>query len=157
MEKGNQWPQFSILTTMSMLTKAWDSISDGTFTNCFKKSEISEKSMKMKTLNDEDDPFASLDVEEHLMESLKDDLQMMKKKLHENYGMTAEELVDIDFEIPVFGTSSDADIIAVVSGHVNIDEKEESDDEEQPTDCTSKPAFKDVVNAITVPEDYSDL
>ena len=79
---------------MSMLKKARNSISDGTFTNCFKKSEISEKSMKMKTLNDEDDPFASLDVEEHLMESLKDETQ---------------------------------------------------------------PAFKDVVNAITVPEDYSDL
>ena len=77
---------------MSMLKKARNSISDGTFTNCFKKSEISEKSMK--ALNDEDDPFASLDVEEHLMESLKDETQ---------------------------------------------------------------PAFKDVVNAITVPEDYSDL
>ena len=57
LEKRNQWPQFSILTTMSMLTKAWVSISDGTFTNCFKNSEISEKSMKMKTLNDEDNPF----------------------------------------------------------------------------------------------------
>ena len=77
---------------MSMLKKARNSISDGTFTNCFKKSKISEKSMK--ALNDKDYPFASLDVEEHLMESLKDETQ---------------------------------------------------------------PAFKDVVNAITVPEDYSDL
>ena len=77
---------------MSMLKKARNSISDGTFTNCFKKSEISEKSMK--ALNDKDYPFASLDVEEHLMESLKNETQ---------------------------------------------------------------PAFKDVVNAITVPEDYSDL
>ena len=48
----------------------------------------------MKALNDKDYPFASLDVEEHLMESLKNETQ---------------------------------------------------------------PAFKDVVNAITVPEDYSDL
>ena len=45
LEKGNQLPKFSILTAMPMLTKAWNSIPDGTFTNCFKKSEISEKSM----------------------------------------------------------------------------------------------------------------
>ena len=62
--------------------------------------------------------------------------------------MTAE-LVDIDFEISVTITSSDLDIIAEVSGYVDIDD-EESDDEEQPTDCTSKPAFKDVMNALTV-------
>ena len=41
-------------------------------------------------------------------------------------------------------------IIAEISGHVDID-----DDEEQPTDCISKPAFKDVMNTITVLEDYS--
>ena len=74
-----------------------------TFTNCFKKSGISEKSME-KDLNDMDDPFASLDVEKNVMESLKDDLEAMKEKLHENYSMTAEELVDIDFEIFVLGT-----------------------------------------------------
>ena len=56
MEKGNQLPKFSILTAMSMLTKAWDSIPDGTFPNCFKMSGISKKSME-KTLNDEDDPL----------------------------------------------------------------------------------------------------
>ena len=46
---------------MSILTKAWNSILDETFTNCFKKSRISEKSVE-KALNDEDDPFASLNV-----------------------------------------------------------------------------------------------
>ena len=46
-------------------------------------------------------------------------------------------------------------IIAEVSGHVDIDDEEEFDDEEQPTDCISKPAFKDVMNTITVLEDYS--
>ena len=74
-----------------------------TFTNCFKKSGISEKSME-KDLNDMDCPFASLDVEKNVMESLKDDLETMKEKLHENYSMTAEELVDIDFEIFVTDT-----------------------------------------------------
>ena len=55
-----------------------------------------------KALNKEDDPFASLNVEEDVMESLKDDLQMMKEKLHENYGMAAEEPVVHEL-IPFFG------------------------------------------------------
>ena len=58
LEKGNQLPKLSILTTMSMLTKAWNSIPDGTFRNCFKKSVISEKPME-QVLNDGDD--SSLD------------------------------------------------------------------------------------------------
>ena len=98
-----------------------------------------------KILNDEDDSFHSLDVEEDVMERLKDDLEIMKEKFHENYGMTAVELVDIDFEITATSTSFDVDIIAVVSGHVDIDDQEESNDEEQPTDCISKPAFKEVM------------
>ena len=69
--------------------------------------------------------------------------------------MTDEELEDIDFEISVTSTSSDADIITEVSGHVDINDEEESDDEEQPTVCSSKPVFKDVMIAITILEDYS--
>ena len=67
---------------------------------------------------------------------------MIKEKFHENYGMTAEKIVDIDFDISVTSTSSDVDIIAEVYGHVDIDDEGESNDEEQPTDCISKPAFK---------------
>ena len=77
----------------------------------------------------------------------------MKEKVQGNYGMTTEKLVDIDFEISVTSMSSDVDTIAEVSGHV--DYEKESDDEEQPTDCISKPSFKDVMNTITVLEDYS--
>ena len=80
---------------------------------------------------------------------------MMKEKFHEISGMTTEELVDFDFEISVTSTSCDEDIIVGVSGHVDINDEEESDDEEQPTDCISKPAFKDVMNVINVLEDYS--
>ena len=49
------------------------------------------------------------------MESLKDDLEIMMEKFHESYGMTSEELVDIDLEISVTNTLSDANIIADVS------------------------------------------
>ena len=122
---------------MSMLTKSWNSTADGTFTNCFKKSGISEKSIE-KALNNKHDPLSNLDVEEDVMESLKDDREMMKEKFHKNYCMTAEELVDIDFEISVTSTSSDADIIAEVPGHLGIDDEKESHDEEQPTDSLSE-------------------
>ena len=44
---------------------------------------------------------------------------------------------------------------AEVSGHADIDNEEDSDDEEQPTDCILKPGFKDVMNAISILEDYS--
>ena len=100
LEKGNQLFEFSSLTAMPMLTKAWNYMPDGTFKNCFKKSGISEKSME-KAIND---------------------LEMMKEKYHENYDMTTEELVDIDFEISAASTSSDVEIIAEVSGHVGIDD-----------------------------------
>ena len=150
--KGNQLPKFSILAAMSILSKAWNSTPDRTSMTCFKKSRISKKSIE-KALNEEGF-FASLNVGEDVMESLRDDLEMLKKKSHENNGMTAVELVDSDFEITVTSTASDADIIAEVSGHVDIDYEEESDGEEQPTGI-SKPAFKDVMNAITVLEDYS--
>ena len=58
---------------------------------------------------------------------------MMKEKTNENYGVTAEELSRYDFEISVTSTSSDADMIAEISEH-DINDEEESDDEEQPTD-----------------------
>ena len=153
LEKGSQLPKFSVLTAMSMLTKAWSSIPNGTFTNCFKKSGISEVSLE-RALND--DPFASLDVEEDVMEDLKNDLEVMKEKFNMNFELTAEELVDIDFEIFVTGTVSDADIIVKVTGRAHdTKDEEDSDNEEQPAECLTKPSFNDVMNSITILEDYS--
>ena len=68
-------------------------------------------------------------------------------------GSSSWTIEDIDFEIFVTSTLSEANIIAEVSEHVDIDDEKESNDEEQPTDCISKPVFKDVMNAIAVLED----
>ena len=155
LEKGSQLPKFSILTAMSMLTKAWSSIANGTFTNCFKKSEILEVSME-RALNDDDDPFASLDVEENVMEDLENDLEVTKEKFKMNLKLTVEELVDIDFKISVPGTVSDAHIIAEVTGRAHdANDEADSDNEEQPTECLTKPSFNDVMNSITILEGYS--
>ena len=138
-----------------MLIKAWSSIPNGTFTICFKKLGISEVSME-RAINDDDDPFASLDVEEDVMEDLKNDLEVRKEKFNMNFEWTAEEPVDIDFEISVTGTVSDADIIAEVTGRAHdVDDEEDSDNEEQPTKCLTKPSFNDVMNSITILEDHS--
>ena len=73
-----------------------------------------------------------------------------------NFELPAEELVDIDFEISFTGTVSDADIIAEVTGRAHdADDEEDSDNEEQPTECLTKPSFNDVMNSITILEDYS--
>ena len=45
---------------MTILEKAWNAVSNKTFTNCFKKAGISEKEVE-KVLNGEDDSFAGLD------------------------------------------------------------------------------------------------
>ena len=73
-----------------------------------------------------------------------------------NFELTAEELVDIDFEISITGTVSDADIIAEVTGCAHdADDEEDSENEEQPTECLTKPSFSDVINSITILEEYS--
>ena len=56
LEKKNPVPTISILSAMTMLEKAWNAVSNKTFTNCFKKAGISEKELE-KVLNDEDDPL----------------------------------------------------------------------------------------------------
>ena len=70
---------------------------------------------------------------------------------------TAEELTDIDFDTFVTSTSSDMDVIANISVHFAINDEEEFDDKEQPTDYILKPTFKEVINIITFLEDYSLL
>ena len=52
-------PKFSILSAMYMLKKAWDDVSNQTFTNCFRKSGISQKDAA-KAINEEDDPFKAV-------------------------------------------------------------------------------------------------
>ena len=73
-------PTTSILSAMTMLEKAWNAVSNKTFTNCFKKAGISEKEVE-KVLNDEDDPFAGLDeIEEDTVQALKANLAVLKEK-----------------------------------------------------------------------------
>ena len=72
------------------------------------------------------------------------------------FELTADKLVDIDFEISVTGTISDKDIIVEVSGNVDCEDSEDDDfDNEEPTELLTKPDFKDAMNAISILEEYS--
>ena len=82
LEKKEPILKFLILSAMYMLKKAWDAISNQTFTNCFRKSGISEKDAE-KAVNDEEDPFKGLeddDVEEDSVQTLGVDLSILKER-----------------------------------------------------------------------------
>ena len=136
-----------------MLTKAWNSIPDQTFINCFKKSGISDETVE-RAINDEDDPFRGLDIEEDVMENLKDDLDLLMTKFNVDFDITADELVDMDLDVCITNKSSDEDIIAEISGHDAADAEEESDEEEV-SNYVTKPSFNDAMDAITLLENYS--
>ena len=65
-----------------MLKKAWDAISNQTFTNYFRKLGISDKDAE-KATNDEEDPFKGLeddDVEKDPVQALGADLSILKER-----------------------------------------------------------------------------
>lgn len=97
--ENSELPKFSILTAMKMLRVAWDSVSNQTFTNCFKKAGISSETVE-RAVNDEDDLFADLGVEENVVRELEADLEKMKDKFRVDYQMTADEQVDVDLQHP---------------------------------------------------------
>ena len=82
LQKKEPIPEFPILSVMYMLKKAWDAISNQTFTNCFRKLGISENDAE-KVMNDEEDPFKVLeddDVEEDVVQALGADLSILKER-----------------------------------------------------------------------------
>ena len=119
----------------------------------FKKSGISDETVE-RAINDEDDPFRGLDIEEDVMENLKDDLDLLMTKFNVDFDITADELVDMDLDVCITNKSSDEDIIAEISGHDAVDAEEESDEEEV-SDYVTKPSFNDAMDAITLIENYS--
>lgn len=122
-------PKFSILTAMFMLTKAWDSIPDQTFLNCFKKSGISDETME-RAMNNDDNCFHSWDFEEVVLETLKDDLDLLLTELNVYCDITADELIELDLDACITNKSSDEDIIVEIYGYVIVDDEGKSNEEE---------------------------
>ena len=78
LEKKNLVPTKSILCAMTMLEKAWNTVLNKIFTNCFKKAVMSEKEVE-KVLNDEYDLFFGLDeIKEDIVQTLEANLAVLK-------------------------------------------------------------------------------
>ena len=103
----------------------------------------------------DDDPFASLDIEGDVIEDLQSDLEIMRGKFNIEVDVNATDLVDIDLEVCVSDALSDADIIDGIMGHDYESENDDDDDNEQPVETLTKPDIKDVMNALSLLEDYS--
>ena len=104
-----------------MLKKAWDAISNKTFTNCFRKLGISKKDAE-KAMNDEEDPFKGLeddDVEEDVVQTLGADLSILKERFADQIDtdISLDEYVDLDIEVCTSHCKlTNAEIITEVTG-----------------------------------------
>ena len=154
LEEKEPIPKFSILSAMYTLKKAWDAISNQRFTNCFRKSGISEKDAE-KAMNDEEDPFKGLEddnVEEDPVQTLGTDLSILKERFADQIDadISLDEYVDFDIEVSTsHGKLTNAEII---TDNDNSD-NEESDNVEG--EQIIKPRIKEVQKAIEILEDFS--
>lgn len=112
------------------------------------KAGISNKTVE-KAINDKDNLFLSPDVEEDVMENLKNDLDLLKTKFSMHYDITVEDLGDLDLDVCITSKSSDKDIIKEISGNGTVDTEEECKGEKLSGDVT-KQSFDKSMNAITV-------
>ena len=85
---------------MYMLKKAWDAISNQTFTNCFRKLVILEKDAE-KAMNGKEDPLKELEddnVEEDLVQTLGADLSILKERFVDQIDadISLDEYVDFN-------------------------------------------------------------
>ena len=130
-----------------------------TFTNCFRKSGISEKDAE-KAMDDEKDPFKGLedeDVEEDPVQTLGADLSILKERFADQIDadISLDEYVDFDIEVSTsHGKLTNAEIIAEVTTTQddNPDNEESNNVEGEPI---IKPGIEEVQKAIGILEDFS--
>ena len=144
-ESNKPLPKIIILKARKHLVSSWNAVSKQTIVNCFKKSNISQ-SNQQAAVNNDDDPF----------KSLQEDLQ----KLHEldndaiQPNLSAESFADLDSEVVTSASfSNDDDIIAEVTEGEN-EESEDDQDNEESTPPTS-PSTNEVEDALETLQDLS--
>ena len=142
-----------------VLKKAWDAISNQTFTNIFRKSGISEKDAE-EAMNGKEDPFKGLEddnVEEDPVETLRADLSILKERFADQIDadISLDEYVDFDIEVSAtHGKLTNAKIIAEVTGtqEDNSDDKESDNVDGEPI---IKPGMEEMQKVIGILEDFS--
>ena len=144
-ESNKLFPKISILQAMKHLVSSWNAVSKETIVNCFKKSKVSQ-SKQQAAVNDDDDPF----------KSLQEDLE----KLHEldndaiQSNLSSESFADPHSEVVTSASfSNDDDIIAeVIEGKNEESEDDQDDEERRPPTC---PSTNEVEDALETLQDHS--
>jgi len=148
-EKFNELSKFSIPAIMAMLLQAWHSIPFQTFTSSFRKAGLVIEATE-RISNDHDDEFVIT-----ILNELEANLLLLKEKFGLDYKLSAEQLINIDSQVSVTGTLSDADIIAGVYGN-SVDLSDDEPDQPQLEEkIVLRPSKNSVSNAIKTLEDYS--
>ena len=128
--------------------KAWDAVSNQTFTNCFRKSGISKKDAE-KAMNGEEDPFKGLeddDVEEDPVQTLGADLSILKERFADQIDadISLDEYVDFDIEVSTsHGKLTNAEIIVEVTGT-----QEDNCGDEESNNIEGKPIIKPWIKEV---------
>ena len=143
---------------MYMLKKSMGCISNQTFTNCFKKSGISEKDSE-KAMNDEGNPFKWLDnhdVEEDPVQTLGPDLSILKESIANQIevDISLDEYLEFDIEASTsHGKLTNAETISEVTG---TQEENSNDKESNNVEGKSiiKPGIEEVQESIGILEDF---
>ncbi|XP_057299424.1 tigger transposable element-derived protein 4-like [Hydractinia symbiolongicarpus] len=159
LDEENSTPKFSILAAMYMLRKAWDDVSNKTFTNCFRKSGISQKDAE-RAINEDDDPFKSLtsEVERDQIPTLDAELSYIKRRFpdHIDPDLSTEDFIDFDIEVSTsHGRLKTADIIAEITGTQDEELEEVDEEDKEEEDKITRPTAEQVRTAINVLEDLS--
>ena len=144
---------------MFMLKKAWDTISNQTLTNCFRKSEITEKDAEKATNDEEDSLKASEDddIEADPIQDLDADSSILKERFADQIDadIPLDEYVNFDIEVSTsHGKLANAELIAELTGtqEDNSDGEESNNVEGIPI---IKPGIEEVQKAVGILEDFS--
>ena len=62
---------------MVLLVKAWNEVEEKTIVNCFRKAGISPEA-QLSAVNNEDDPFKDIEVENDTMAELQHDINALR-------------------------------------------------------------------------------
>ena len=121
-ESNKSLPEISIIQAMKHLVSSWNAVSKETIVNCFKKSSISQ-SNQQAAMNDDDDPFKSLQEDLEKLHELNNDV------IRPN--LSAESFANLDSEVVTSASfSNDDDIIAEVIEGENEESEDDQDDQE---------------------------
>ena len=133
--------KISILQAMKHLVSSWNAVSKETIVNCFKKSNISQ-SNQHAAVNDDDDPFKSLQEDLGKLHELDNDA------IQPN--LSAESFADLDSEVVTSASFSNNDgiITDVIEGECKDSEDDQDDEESMPPTRSSTNEVEDAKETL---------